>query len=422
VAGPDGHGQSDGPRAVLFARDAAVHGRLARVGDLLIATLDQRHGPSPTGQVALTGIGAFDLASGETTDLASGETTWTVWAMPALAGVDEATAYAYSRSGLVVALNLDGSERWRTRVPDDRAPGARARGDRDGPFVGDIVSDGSCVTLAAGAELLRLATATGEIVARTTACAGARAVVSRIALARDGAIVATCTQKTDWDDERERIEPQLWQPIATLESLRTAPGTVEAFDANLRRLWSLPPVPGIVYGDRRPATTADGTIILTAARTVETAGQRYVSVLHDWIVAVDGRSGAVVWQRDMPGGRGYVDPLVVADAVVAGYELTAYALADGLVRWQLPTEQVKPDRTAAPIPDGDRLLVASNGAIRAISVRDGISSDLARFAGVPFIGAVTTNLLHAGRYLYLGVREGRQPTQLRAVAVRGPSR
>jgi outer membrane protein assembly factor BamB len=391
-----------------FAQDVEVRGRLDAANRLIVATLDERpHSLPHHGEVALTGIGAFDADAGGI--------VWRRWGLPALAAVTDHAIYAYSRSGLVVALNADGSERWRTSVPDDRSEAAQARGDRDGPFVGDVLPCGSVVTLAAGNTLLQLAAETGAIVTQARACGAERGVISRITLLKGCATVATCTQRTVWDDETERIEPKLWQPTPTLESLRTSPGTAAAFNRDLRSRWILAsPTPGIVYGDLRPAAAAGDTVVFAASGTAGEGAQRYVSAFHDRLVAVDGNSGAVLWQRDMPGGRGYFDPLATTDGIVAGYELTYYSLADGAVRWQLSAREVEPLHVA-PVLDGERLLVASKGSIRSIVLSSGAITELARFAANPALVSITTNLLLKDGRLFLGVKEHGYRTQLLSI-------
>jgi outer membrane protein assembly factor BamB len=396
--------------ALRFARRAPVRGRMAHMGSLLVATLDRRGEFSSQGGADLAGIGAFDPSTGEE--------RWAVWGVPELAAVGDHGIYAYSRAGLIVALDAKGRERWRARVPDDRSAGAQARGDRDGPFVADGVLDGALLAVAAGAEVWWLAVGDGQVVAHRPACREERGAIARIARSRDGSIVVTCTERTAWDDETSALEPWLWQPAPTLESLRRASGDIVAFGPDLGERWRLaPPVPGIVYGDLRPAATPDGGIVAVGARAAVDGTSRYLSLSGDWMVALDATSGAVRWQRDMPGGRGRFDPVAGPGGLVAGFEPAFYASTDGVVRWQLPAGRLDLDNRVAPLWDGGRLLFAGRGVILETAVDSGATRILFRFGPCPYVGSVTTNMVMGDGLLYLGVRRPEGSIELCAFAL-----
>jgi outer membrane protein assembly factor BamB len=394
---------------LLLAHDAPLLGRLGWAGKLLVATIDRRSDAGSGGHGDQSGIGAFDSATGQE--------RWSIWGTPPLAAATADTIYAYSRSGLVVALNPDGSERWRRAVPDDRSAAARERGDRDAPFVADVLPAGETATLAAGAEVLRLSAADGSVLARAPAARGSHGVVARIAPAAGGAVVATCTERSDADDAGTPAARELWQTPPSPESLRTAPGDVVAFRPDLRQSWRLPPpVPGIVYGDLAPAAAGDA-VILAGALTQQDGASRYLSLAHDRIVAVDAQAGTLRWVRDMPGGRGHVDPVVVDGGVVAGYEPVNYRIADGVVAWHVRPGRPKLDPRIAPVVAGDRLLYAAEGALVAVRVDDGSASVVARLGPPTPRWRVTTTLLLSGSTLYLGVRAPERPAQVLAVHV-----
>ena len=380
---------------------APVHGRLALAGELLVATLDRRAQPHLAGQSPAVGIGAF--ARGTL------QSRWAAWNLPALAAVGGDTIYAYSRAGVVVALDLDGRERWRTAVSDDRSPQGQAWADRDGPFQADVVVAGDSVYLAAGAEVLRLAAGSGQILTRAAACRSARGAIARLVAVNDERLVATCTERSEWDDLPPGAGGVVWHPAPPLVTRRTTPGDLVAFDLGLEEVWRLPPVSAdAVYGDERPAVLEDGGIACVAARAVESdGGIRLLDIFTSWLLTVDGRSGTLRWQRESRSGHSQPDPLAVPGGVVAGTDPVFYALADGRPQWEVRSGEqgLLAGMTPTLDVDRERLLAAGRTGIRAIGLRDGQVSDVAAYGPEPFYGSVTTPLLKDGDILYLGVEE-----------------
>jgi outer membrane protein assembly factor BamB len=381
---------------------APVRGRLALAGDMVIATLDRRAHPHLAGQSQAAGIGAF--ARGAL------QSRWEAWNLPALAAVGGDTIYAYSRAGVVVALDLNGHERWRTAVPDDRSPQSQAWADRDGPFQADVVAAGDSVYLAAGAEVLRLAAGNGQVLGRATTCRSARGTIARLAAAAGGErLVATCTERTEWDDLPPGAGGVVWQPAPPLVTRRTMPGDLVAFDLGLNEVWRLPPVSAeAVYGDERPVALEDGGVACVAARAVKSdGGIRLLDIFTSWLLAVDGRNGTLRWQRENRSGHSQPDPLAVPGGVVAGTAPVFYALADGRPQWEVHVDRQGLVAGVTPVLDVDRerLLAAGRTGIRAIGLRDGQVSDVAAYGPSPFSGSITTPLLKDGDTLYLGVEE-----------------
>ncbi len=393
----------------LFTRDAAVGGRMFALGNLVAANLDDRAGRPGSAQAKGAGIAAFDASTGDM--------VWSVHGVPSLAAVSEDTVYAFSRSGLVVALNKDGSERWRTAVPDDRTQSAASIGERDGPYTADVLPAGPIVTIAAGGALLALATNTGQILGRTVVCVGENGVVSRIAPLPYGAVAVICTQRPAWEDELAHAARTRWQPAIAAEPQRPFPCTIAVFDVDYRLRWRLGTAElGKVYSALRPAVLGGSRIVLAAASLRGTGELGKTGNLEDQIMAIDGASGHVLWRRGMPGGRGQVDPVSAGDGVIAGFELVRYASVDGAVSWHASPDAIKPVG-AAPLLDGRRLLVASRGTIQAVSIGDGAVISLGRFGRAAPTAVATTNLVRIGSHLYLGVDEPGWHTQLRAIAL-----
>ncbi len=388
------------PNGVSTSLAAPVRGRLALAGDMLIATLDRRAHPHLAGQSQAAGIGAF--ARGTL------QSRWEAWDLPALAAVGGDTIYAYSRAGVVVALDFDGRERWRTAVPDDRSPQGQAWGDRDGPFQADVVAAGDSVYLAAGAEVLRLAASSGQVLARAAACRSARGTIARLTAVGER-LVATCTERSEWDDLPPGAGGVVWHPAPPLVTRRTTPGDLVAFELSLKEVWRLPPVSAeAVHGDERPAALEDGSVACVAARAVESdGGIRLLDIFTSWLLAVDGRSGTLRWQRESRSGHSQPDPLAVPGGVVAGTDPVFYTLADGRPQWEIRGDQQGLLAGVTPVVDADRerLLAAGRTGIRAIGLRDGQVSDVAAYGPSPFYGSVTTPLLKDGDTLYLGVEE-----------------
>ncbi len=389
------------PNGMNTSVSAPVRGRLALAGNLVIATLDRRAHLHLAGQSQAAGIGAF--ARGTL------QSRWEAWNLPAQAAVGGDTIYAYSRAGVVVALGLDGRERWRTAVPDDRSPQGQAWGDRDGPFQADVVAAGDSVYLAARAEVLHLAASSGRMLARAAACRSARGTIARLIAAGGERLVATCTERTEWDDLPPGAGSVVWHPAPPLVTRRTTPGDLIAFDLGLNEVWRLPPVAAdAVYGDERPAALEDGSIACVAARAVESdGGIRLLDIFTSWLLAVDGRSGTLRWQRESHSGHSQPDPLAVPGGLVAGTDPVFYTLADGRPQWEVRggEQGLVAGLTPALDADGERLLVAGRTGIRAISLGDGQVNDVAAYGPSPFYGSVTTQLLKDGDTLYLGVEE-----------------
>jgi outer membrane protein assembly factor BamB len=389
------------PDGVNTSVAAPVRGRLALAGELLVATLDRRAHPHLAGQSPAAGIGAF--ARGTL------QSRWAAWNLPALAAVGGDTIYAYSRAGVVVALDLGGRERWRTAVPDDRAPQTQAWGDRDGPFQADVVAAGNSVYLAAGAEVLRLAAGGGQVLARAAACRSTRGAIARLIAAGGERLVATCTERSEWDDLPPGAGSVVWHPAPPLVTRRTTPGDLVAFDLSLNEVWRLPPVAAdAVYGDERPAALEDGGVACVATRAVESGGGiRLLDIFTSWLLAVDGRSGTLRWQRESRSGHSQPDLLSVPGGLVAGTDPVFYALADGRPQWEVRggEQGLLAGMTPAMDIERERLLVAGRTGIRAIGLRDGQVSDVVAYGPSPFYGSVTTPLLKDGDILYLGVEE-----------------
>jgi outer membrane protein assembly factor BamB len=387
-------------RRLPLAVPLPVRGRLARgEAGLLVANLDG---------------GAAQAAAIAGVDPMEGRQLWRADGVPELAAADADGAYAYSRAGLVVALAPDGRERWRTAVPDDRSRPARERGDRAGPFRGDLLLVGGSALVAAGAEVLALSRRDGSIAGRTAVGGGERTAVSRLGRAGDGAVLAISVRRTDWDDELAPLEWRLWQRPPTLASLRTESGDLVALTPGLATAWRLPPrSPDLVAGERQPVGTSE-VAVLVGARAVGERSSRHLTQFRDWMIALDARTGRVLWQRDLPGGRGRFDPVLTAEGVIVGIRPALHRLADGELVWQLDASQVVVD--VAPIVHGNLAVFAGNGVLLGCDLSTGAVEPLVPFAErLPFSGEVTTSLLRVDRTVYLGVREGGSATELRAV-------
>jgi outer membrane protein assembly factor BamB len=398
---------------VLFSRESPVRGKLRLAAGQLIANLDRRPLAHPSVHVDDGGIGAFDPLTGEP--------LWSIWGVPPLAAADCDQVYAYGRAGVIVALDYTGGERWRTSLADDRSPSAQARGDREAPFVADVLVRDGEIVLAAGADLFRLATADGRIVGQTTVCAGGHAVVARLGGGADATIVATCTTRSAWDDERYRLEPKLWQVQASLESLRLTPGDVVAFESDLRERWRRTPSgDGLLSGDRVPLVR-QGVVVLAAAQTARDGASKYVSLGNDRLLAIDEQAGQIIWQHDMPGGRGYVDPVGIGDFVVAGFEPALYALADGSVRWHLRLNRPRLDVQVAPLVDNARLLYAAENAIVGVNVARGTAHVAANLAELPAAAHFTTHLARGPFGVYFGLADPERPPMLWGMFLEDPA-
>jgi hypothetical protein len=373
-----------------------VRGRIDLCGDLVIATLDRQARDHAQGRGKLWGIGAFDR---DTLEL-----RWVVWDIPALAAVTGETVYAYSRGGVVLALGRDGQERWRSTLTDDRSLKAQERGDRDSPFVPDVIPAGSSVYLAAGGEILRLDAGDGRELTRVTVCAAPRGVVNRLSRNGERGLVATCTERTGWDDEIFDLGPPLQRP-PPLESLRTAPSDLVAFDFDLRERWRLPPTAGSVYDHRPPVALENGGIACLVGEVVSEGNGPHLRLFGGWIFVADGRNGNVRWRREIHSNYSLAGPVAVSHGVIDGGSLTYYEISDGTPWWEVRPDQNGIDPTVTPTLDGQRLLVAGRMGIRAVDLHDGSLSDVAPLGVRPFNGSIVTPLLRDGDKLFVGVEE-----------------
>jgi outer membrane protein assembly factor BamB len=381
---------------------APVRGRLLAYGDLLFATVDLRPGLEPIGAADRAGIACFDRDTGEE--------VWRLLDLPPLCTLDDRLLYAYGRGGIAVALGFDGVERWRTRLPDDRSDISRERDDRDGPLPADVVPTPDGVVVAAGPELLLLRREDGVINIRRRICSGTDAIVARVSHA-DGAIVCTCTRRSAADDDPAATERRLWAAPRTLESRRTGGGDLVAVSTALKELWRLPPpLPGLVWGERRPVAGPENRLF---AATALSAGPA-LSIFDDTMVVLEQADGSVAAAQAMPGGRGHFDPVATVAGVLAGYEPVMYGAHDGEPRWSL-SRSLHLDTTLAPTLDGERLLFAGDGRLVGVGIWDGTATEYAPFARRPFAGSVTTNLCLTDGVVYAGVQEADRPVELRAL-------
>lgn len=363
------------------AGEVSVQGRLLLESGMLLAA---------TGD----GIAAFSPITLEPRWIASG--------VPALAAADADGAYAYSRTGVVVALGVSGKERWRTLVPDDRAPDSESRACREGVLPADAVIAGESIYVAAGGKLLALAIRNGDVLAEAVACPQLRGIVVR--LMRDGeTLVATCNERSLEDDEPPHRGRLLWQPHVKPEAHRTSPGDLVAFDLRLKERWRLPaPIPDLAYTDIPPVALADGSIGCVAAHIVSLGGGHTVDLLKSWAFVVEATTGTLRWLRES--GASALSPpeaVAVPGGLLVGAEPMLYALETGAAVWRTAARNAALMPGVTPIFDGDRLLTLGPSRVVSIALADGSVSEL---APLPEPGPPTTPLIVAGRMLYVGVR------------------
>jgi PQQ-like domain len=391
---------------LIFTREAPVREAIAVVADLLIATLDKRAHEQLADESRNAGIGAFDLKTGEP--------RWTVWGVPPLTMAKGDTIYAYSRAGLIIAFGLDGVARWRTNLPDDRSAAAARRGDRDSPFVGDVVVRDSALFVAAGSEIVKLSTADGSILGKEIICYGNRAAVSRMAAGAKGDLVATCTTRTPWDDE-EGSPPLLWSTPPPLARHRIASGDTVVLSEELTISHRIPaPDPSFAHLDYRPVLLDDGSIALVGAKILGEGGSRQLGIFEGWLFVLEADTGRVRWHRQIE----HSGPPVAAGSVVFT-GLASFSIVDGCRLWQSSVGLSVFDSNVPPIFDGERLLFVDRGAIRAFDLYNGTARDVVRFAPRPFHGRPTTILVTAGENAFIGISEAGKPTMLLGILTSG---
>lgn len=383
----------------IFSTEAPVHGSIAVVGDLLVVTLDKRVHEQLAGESVKAGIGAFDCKTGEP--------RWMVWDLPPLAETTSDAIYAYSRAGLIVALDLDGSERWRARLPDDRSAAGIQRGDRDSPFVGDVVVQGGALFVAVANEILKLSADDGTILARNIICQGDSAIVSRLATATTDDLIVTCTVRTQWDDE-QGPPPLLWSTPSSLTWHRILAGDTVLVSNDLEvRHRIAAPDPTFAHLDHLPVRLDDGSVALSGAKIIGEGYSRTLSIYDGWLFVLETDTGRVRWLRQVD----HVNPPVVAKGgIFTG--LAFFSIANGSQLWESGLGLTVTDSSVPAVFDGKRLLFVDAGAIRALDLLDGQASDLVRFAPWPFHGRPTTNLATANNYAFIGISEAGKPTML----------
>lgn len=128
--------------------------------------------------------------------------------------------------------------------------------------------------------------------------------------------------------------------------------------------------------------------------TVFLAGRRGVAV------AVDASNGSVLWQVDLPGGRGpFVDPVVAGDVVlfVLQNEILALSAADGSVRYRLQ------NATTAPLVMNNQLYFGASGnLLRVANPATGAIVSTLRLPATPSAAPVAL-----GDRIALGLGNGR---------------
>jgi outer membrane protein assembly factor BamB len=359
--------------------ELSVEGRLLFESGLLLAS-------------TADGVGAFSLSPLEPLWIASG--------VPALAAADADCAYAYSRAGIVVAMGLDGKERWRTRVPDDCAPDRESRARREGLLPADAAIAGECIYVAAGGKVLALASRNGDVLAEAVACPQPRGVVLRLVRCRD-ALVVTCNQRSLEDDEPPYRGRLLWQPQVTPQAHRTSPGDLVAFDLELKERWRMsPPIPDLAYTDVPPVALADGSIGCVAANIVPLGSGHTVDLFKCWVFVVEAATGTIRWRRESETcALSPPEAVAVPGGLLAGAEPMLYARATGAPVWRTAARNAALKPGVTPILDGDRLLTLGPAHVVSIALADGSVTELAQ---LPEPGPPTTSLVVANGTLYVG--------------------
>jgi len=364
----------------------------------VLATLDQRAHEKLPGSFEQAGIGAMDRRSGEP--------RWTIWGLPPLSAATDDGVYAYSRAGLLVALDFDGGERWRRELPDDRSPVAARRGDRDSPFIGDVVARGGSLYVAAGREILRLSAHDGSVLGRTVVCRGKLHVVSRLAAA-GGGLVATCTVRTAWDDEQAMSMP-LWSSPAPLARRRIVAGDTVVLSESLEIRHRIPPLDAsLAHLDHPVIPLHDGSVAVTGAQIVGEGGSRGLSIFDAWLCVLEVDTGRVRWLRPVESGAVAV---AAGDRIFTG--LAALAVVDGAELWKAPRNLTARDATTPPIFEGGELLFVDRGTIRSIDPCDGRNTEVIRLPPASCHGWATTNLAGQNGQLFVAFAQAGGPTTL----------
>jgi outer membrane protein assembly factor BamB len=402
---------SDLPKA-LWQSQLPVRGRILPAGDLMLVTLDARTHVGAEGQAERLGVAALSL------DL--GDIVWTRWSLPPLAAVGADSVYLYGRAGLVVTLALDGREKWRTSLPDDRSPASVRSGDPLGPFYADVVVGDGTLYVPAGPEIVAIETSTGALRVQRSVCAASRGVVVRLVrCGGDIELLATCNARSDDDDSSVRRSHVLWEADPPPEALRVTPGDLVAVGTTLDMIWRLSaPRTDQAYGDASPTVMEDGAIAVIASRVNGAGEERALSNLASWLLMV-AKDGSLRWRREIPGGYRQPDPIAVLGGVVAGFDPTLYDVADGRVRWTVDSASHQLNRTVPLCPYGENLIAVGAGELLAIACVDGSVRPVARFSAAPFHGCVTTPVRISGTHAYLGVEQPGEPPCLVAALLTG---
>jgi outer membrane protein assembly factor BamB len=289
--------------------------------------------------------------------------------------VTDGAVFAGARTGFLVSLTLGGKEMWRAALPDDRSIPGRERHDRGSTFTADAVVNGDSVLTAAHGEIIALARSNGAVRARVQVCRGEGMVVAR--LARVGArVIATCTARSDFDDERWTPPPL--EPSPAPETRRASPGELVAFDGSLHEQWRTG-VEGLSFGDGRPVALDADTFACIGAPF----DRGWVSDGSPRLVVASAATGAVRWIRHLPGGFTKPEPIPVAGGVVAGSSPpTLFAAADGAVRWRAHGDALSYlEAHATPVVDGARLLyLGGNKTLVAVGLSDGTSTPVPQYS------------------------------------------
>jgi outer membrane protein assembly factor BamB len=387
---PGKHQHDDGDEAGA----PFVRGPLTRVSALILATMrryDEAGWAVPPDSL---GVGAFSADT-----LAP---VWSLWRRPPLVAAAGDQIFAGGRAGALYCLGLDGKERWRVALHDDRSRAGRARGDAAAPFVADAVVAGDAVLTAAGNELVVLARSDGAVRSRRVVCRGEGAVVARVA--RVGArILTTCTARSAFDDERWTPPPL--QPPPPPETERATPGEIVAWNLDLEEMWRAR-FELLAFGSQRPVAVDGGAAF--ACIGAPTAGDR-VDLLRGRLVVASTETGAVRWARDVYGGVTQPEPVSVQGGVVAGVDPTLFAVADGKVGWKLDAGRLGIDARLAPVLAGERLLYAARGGVLvAVDLRSGATSAGPRFSTDSASVFLAPPLLDGGR-IYVSYRDRSGP-------------
>jgi outer membrane protein assembly factor BamB len=388
-------------------QDADVRGRIAVLGGSIVVTTAERPASGWALNRQVTGIAAYGRDT-----LAR---TWRRRGMPGLSAVAGGTIYAYSRGGVVVALDFMGGEIWRSAVPDDRSEPARRRGEAGAPFQADVAEMAGALYVPAGGEILRLSPKTGAVLNRTRVCAPPRGVVARLTASPD-AMYATCTERSSWDDEASPADP-IWEGSPTPPARRVAGGALVALslDLNERFRFGLEER-DLAPGDRPPVVLEDGRVALAAAKLRRERGSMYLDSFEAALLVVDDRTGQLSWLRTTDGSHDEEAPCLVANGLLAGATLSLYDLVNGEPRWRLSRGEHDIDAaTNVVLSDAGPLVAASKG-IYLVDVTNGQVSRAGDF-GLPERALLTTPLVPWKERAFIGV-EQRGRSRLMSVRIR----